>query len=438
MGHNFTLNFPRSYIYGGKVDGNANAIYSETLAQILQHASLYEVVNNSASFGLPADLSFEIGQNARETLAVLRQGADAYVATGMHFSSWNDPVTPTDETVGAFMTLAYRFLSEVDRAGNGYRAPVNRLMKFLGRFNPSWLSAFSPTRNSAQAESFRATLLVAALSYGAGRDMRPDFRGLGFPIDDGAYENLNIGLDDNRPFVTGVGDLATFTRPITPAGLIVLTGTNLSATTRAWNADEIQGDQLPHSLDDVSVTVDGMAATLTYVSPNQINAQAPDFSSNTTSVVQVQNRGGLSNSYMADARLISPTLWTLPAPNDRYVVALHTDGSIVGPPDLYGPGLPSRPALPGETLLLYGTGFGPTTPAVAAGTTFSGNPLVVGPLQVSIGGVTAPVLFAGLVSPGLIQINAVVPILTPRDQPLVITVNGVRTTQTLLLTVGAP
>lgn len=32
MGHNFTLNFPATYYYGGKIDGNANAIYSETLA----------------------------------------------------------------------------------------------------------------------------------------------------------------------------------------------------------------------------------------------------------------------------------------------------------------------------------------------------------------------------------------------------------------------
>ena len=42
MGHNVTLNFPTAYYYGGKIDGNANAIYSETLAQIFQHATAYE------------------------------------------------------------------------------------------------------------------------------------------------------------------------------------------------------------------------------------------------------------------------------------------------------------------------------------------------------------------------------------------------------------
>ncbi|MBC8424286.1 hypothetical protein H8E07_09205 [bacterium] len=43
MGHNATLNFPAVHDYGGKIDGYVNAIYSETMAQIFQYATAYEL-----------------------------------------------------------------------------------------------------------------------------------------------------------------------------------------------------------------------------------------------------------------------------------------------------------------------------------------------------------------------------------------------------------
>ena len=50
MGHNFTLNSPADYYYGGKIDGNANAIFSESLAQIFQHATAFEIINNYSDY----------------------------------------------------------------------------------------------------------------------------------------------------------------------------------------------------------------------------------------------------------------------------------------------------------------------------------------------------------------------------------------------------
>ena len=38
------------------IDGNANAIYSESMAQIFQHATGYEIVNNYDYYGLSEDL----------------------------------------------------------------------------------------------------------------------------------------------------------------------------------------------------------------------------------------------------------------------------------------------------------------------------------------------------------------------------------------------
>ena len=114
MGHNFTLNFPAAYIYGDKIGGNANAIYSETLAQIFQHATAYEIMNRAAEFGLPADLVFDIHQSARSSISFVRTSYEHYLSSGTNFFSWNDPATPADETFDTFMTIAYKFFAHAE------------------------------------------------------------------------------------------------------------------------------------------------------------------------------------------------------------------------------------------------------------------------------------------------------------------------------------
>lgn len=56
--------------------------------------------------------------------------------------------------------------------------------------------------------------------------------------------------------------------------------------------------------------------------------------------------------------------------------------------------------------------------------------------MIRIGGTTAAVVFAGLVSPGEFQFNAVVPSNTPDgDQPITVTYNGQSTQSGTLLSV---
>ena len=64
MGHNMTLNSPANYYYGGKIDGNANAIFSESMAQIFQHATAHYLLNNYQSYGLSEDLVADIRESA--------------------------------------------------------------------------------------------------------------------------------------------------------------------------------------------------------------------------------------------------------------------------------------------------------------------------------------------------------------------------------------
>ena len=89
----------------------------------------------------------------------------------------------------------------------------------------------------------------------------------------------------------------------------------------------------------------------------------------------------------------------------------------------------------GETVVLFGVGFGPTNPLVRAGAVFSGAAPTVNPVTVTVGGVPATVTFAGITSAGLYQLNVVVPGVSSGDQAVVATANGVQTQMGVVLAV---
>jgi len=190
MGHNVTLNFPRAFRYGGRIDGCANAVFSETLAQIFQHATAYEMVTRAARYGIEEALIAEIGQQALATFSVVRDAYQRYIDNGSPFNSWNDPATQEDETFDTFMTIAYEFIEHAENGGLGFRVPTRRFCDFLSHFNEDWHGQYSQHTNSVEAESYRATLFVAAVSYAFGSDNREEFAALNFPVDDQVYVQL--------------------------------------------------------------------------------------------------------------------------------------------------------------------------------------------------------------------------------------------------------
>jgi hypothetical protein len=116
-----------------------------------------------------------------------------------------------------------------------------------------------------------------------------------------------------------------------------------------------------------------------------------------------------------------------------YVAATHLNYSLIGPTSLY-PGY-STPAAPGETIVLYANGFGPTSNAVVAGAETQSGMLSPLPI-ITIGGLPATVSFAGLVAPGEFQFNVMVPSSAGNgDQPIVATYGGMTTQAGTLITV---
>ena len=190
MGHNFTLNTPANYYFGGKTDGNANAIYSEAMAQIFQHVTAYEIINNYKKYGLSEDLAYEIRLSANASFFWTVTSYNRYITSGKNFRSWNDPNVPQDETVGTFMTLAYKFFEHAEREKADYRATLKRMMSFLQNFNEDWHRQYEPDKDSVEGESFRATMMVSALSYAFDKDLRQEFKDLNFPVNDDVYLEL--------------------------------------------------------------------------------------------------------------------------------------------------------------------------------------------------------------------------------------------------------
>jgi hypothetical protein len=197
MGHNFNLNSPAAFRYGGRANGCASSIYTETLAQIIQYATARSLVNHRDFLGLDDFTIQEIKVSAIDHVRFLREYHEKWVAKGMNYRSWDNSADSKADVTGTFMTLAFKFIEDLESSGRGYRVPVKRMMSLLQCFNDDWRIRWSQRENSTSAESFRATLMVAAISYGLEKDMRNEFKKMHFPIDDKAYSELLQTADKN-------------------------------------------------------------------------------------------------------------------------------------------------------------------------------------------------------------------------------------------------
>jgi hypothetical protein len=110
MGHNVSLSSPANFHTGGRLDGNANAIHSETTAQIFSYVTAYDLIRRGEQYGLDCATRRDIASIAVRDASGARHTFDEYVAAGHPFASWNDPASPSDETFHTFGTLAYKFL----------------------------------------------------------------------------------------------------------------------------------------------------------------------------------------------------------------------------------------------------------------------------------------------------------------------------------------
>jgi uncharacterized protein (TIGR03437 family) len=234
----------------------------------------------------------------------------------------------------------------------------------------------------------------------------------------------------------GVFNAASFQPGVSAGSWVTIQGSNLAGNTRSWSAGDFEDGALPTQLDGVSVKIDGKPAYVAFISPAQINVQAPADSALGPVPVEVTFNASPSSPGTAQLQAVSPGLFLW---SGKYAVATHSDFSPAAPAGLF-PGVTTVPAKPGESIILWGTGFGATNPTVAPGIVPPANPLanVANPVTATIGNMAATVLGAAISpgNPGLYQIAVQVPPSAPDgDLPVIAQVNGIQSSSNVLLNV---
>jgi len=239
---------------------------------------------------------------------------------------------------------------------------------------------------------------------------------------------LSGGLNANPnppPVVAsgGVLDAASYNldAPVAPGGLIAIFGQYL-----AQPENKAAALPLPSTLGTTQVTIAGRSIPLLYAGVNQVNAMVPfDLPINATHQVVIKRGNTISIPEPVSTLSSRSGIFTrdLTGKGAAIVVKVATDGtqSLVGP---------DNPATGYDAIVIYCDGLGNVDPQAVAGAEAPVAPLsqALDPVRVTIGGIVAPVFFAGLTPgfTGLYQINAYVPTgVAPGDGvPLIITQAG--------------
>lgn len=216
------------------------------------------------------------------------------------------------------------------------------------------------------------------------------------------------------PRIERVVNAADNTAAVAPGSLVSIFGANLSPINQAT-----QLTPLPTALGESCLTVNGLPLPVVFVSPGQINGQIPFQVDGNVSLI-LRTPGGVSDTFNLTILPTAPGVFrngVAGTRNDLPAVFRAANGLLV---------TDTNPIHRGDTITIYLTGLGRTSPAVDAGVPAPGDPLasVIVPPAVTLGGVALPVEFAGLTpgSIGVYQINARVPSDVPPglDQPLTI------------------
>ncbi len=235
------------------------------------------------------------------------------------------------------------------------------------------------------------------------------------------------------PVVTGVVNAAGGQSGIASGAFVSIYGSNFTPLPYDDWSTAIFNGQLPTQLDDVKVTIGGKLAYIYAITPGLINVQAPDVGIGPAAVV-VTTDFGSSAPFAANSQLYSPAFFPWPG---NQPVATHLDSSFAVKNGTI-PGLTTVPAKPGDVIILWGTGFGPTNPVVPAGQVPTlVAPPTQNPVSVTLGGTSVPVLGAVLSSyPAVYQIAIQIPESMPDgDFPILASVNSVQSPGNVVLAV---
>jgi uncharacterized protein (TIGR03437 family) len=233
--------------------------------------------------------------------------------------------------------------------------------------------------------------------------------------------DFTIALPGPTTTSAGILNAASSLPAIAPGTLIAIFGSNLATTTAQFSAAP-----LPLSLATTSVSINGTAAPLLYVSPGQVNAQVPYETKVGTAKLVVTSNGVPGPAVNFEVAATAPGVFT--PPQSTHVLALNlADGTL---------NASQTPARPGQYVTAYLTGQGLVDPPVTTGDVAPASPLSmpVALVQIKIAGTLATIQFAGMAPGfvGLMQMNVLIPDVPSGEQSFDVSIGGVAAATTTI------
>lgn len=250
------------------------------------------------------------------------------------------------------------------------------------------------------------------------------------------YKFVKWGGDFSGNFTTGY---LTMTAPhtitaytqavpyIAPAGIMSAAGATPDGTMAPGSVISIYGNSLapafqtgstnplPQSLGNITVTIGNYILPLLFVSPTQINAQLPSELVDGAYTLLVHQTGQPDVTGNLTVSRDAPGMFTQSNTlNQPLVLALHADGTLV---------TFDSPAIHGEQISIYGTGFGPYSTTIVDGFFVPATPAttLADPVILNVGAIVKTPDFAGA-APGMVGMTLVQMTITD-DLPAATTVN---------------
>jgi uncharacterized protein (TIGR03437 family) len=246
---------------------------------------------------------------------------------------------------------------------------------------------------------------------------------------------LTVNAAASAVVVTGVANSASWAGgAIAPGELLTIAGSMLGPSTGVSGGVDPSTGKMATQLAGTSVTFNGVAAPLLYVSATQVNAVVPyEAAGCAQATLQVQFQGTSSAGMSLPCASAAPGLFTFNASGIGQAAAANQDGTFNGA---------SVPAAKGTYVTLYFTGGGQTNPPGVTGSITGTSTLkwLTQAASVTVGGVAATVAFDGAAPAfvdGVLQLNIQVSGDTPSGSalPVVVTIGNVSSPATATLAV---
>jgi uncharacterized protein (TIGR03437 family) len=242
--------------------------------------------------------------------------------------------------------------------------------------------------------------------------------------------SVTLNVTAPLPTITKVTNAASYaTGSIAPGEIITLFASDSQhpigpATPVGLTLDS--SGAVSTTIGGVQVLINGFACPMIYASASQVSAVVPyQLKLYTSATILVKYLNQTSNGVGVNVATTTPGVFTANSSGTGPGAILNSNLSVNSP---------ANPATRGDTVVVYLTGEGETSPAGVTGkvTTVSSTPPITPvpllPISVTVGGQGANYTFAGqapgLVS-GVLQLNVVTPTnIAAGDQAIVVTIGG--------------